>query len=105
MPFSPTLALFRFYYHIRTMHNADRNPPLECPIDRCGRSFRSVPGLEYHLKKHVNGKITDDQGNLLPCPNPKAAKRQAMNERKSKILNADVAREMAASEDVLETAA
>jgi hypothetical protein len=84
------------------MHNADKNPPLTCPIEGCKRHFRSVPGLEYHLKKHVDGKIFDEDGNVLLCPNPKAAKRQAMNDRKSKILNADVAREMAASEDLVD---
>lgn len=81
------------------MHNADRNPPLTCPLDGCDRNFRSVPGLEYHLKKHVDGKVTDKNGRILPCPNPKAAKRKAMAQRKTKVLHADVAREMAAADD------
>lgn len=74
------------------------NAPLTCPIDGCARTFKSVPGLEYHLQKHVDGKIRDAEGNVLLCPNPKAAKRKAMNMRKASSLKADQAREIASSQ-------
>lgn len=77
------------------MHNMDLNAPLTCPIDSCSRNFKSVPGLEYHLQKHADGKILDAEGRPLLCTNLKAAKRRAMTVRKTASLKADVAREMA----------
>jgi hypothetical protein len=93
----PPLFSPSFYYHIRNVHNIDMNAALACPIEGCQRSFKSVPGLEYHLQRHVDGKIRDNEGRILPCDNLKAAKRRAMHLRKASSLKADEARELAAS--------
>ena len=77
----------------------DMNALLACPIEGCDRSFKSVPGLEYHLQKHVDGKIRDADGKLLLCSNPKAAKRRAMKIRKANSLKADAARNIAAVQE------
>lgn len=29
---------------------ADHGPPYTCPVDKCGRSYKTVCGLQYHLK-------------------------------------------------------
>uniref|UniRef100_A0AAR5QJW6 Peregrin n=1 Tax=Dendroctonus ponderosae TaxID=77166 RepID=A0AAR5QJW6_DENPD len=31
---------------------ADHGPPYTCPVDKCGRSYKTVCGLQYHLKSH-----------------------------------------------------
>eukprot|EP00049_Salpingoeca_infusionum_P023742 m.13710 g.13710 ORF g.13710 m.13710 type:complete len:428 (-) comp5982_c0_seq1:559-1842(-) len=85
-----------FYYHIRTVHNGNKNANLKCTVAGCTKTFRSVPGLEYHLKKHSTGAIKDKQGRVLQCGNTKLAKRQAMDQQKQKSLGAEDARSTAA---------
>lgn len=29
---------------------ADHGPPYTCPVDKCSRTYKSVCGLQYHLK-------------------------------------------------------
>ncbi|XP_076255187.1 bromodomain-containing protein 140 isoform X2 [Rhynchophorus ferrugineus] len=31
---------------------ADHGPPYTCPVDKCGRSYKTVCGLQYHLKSY-----------------------------------------------------
>lgn len=84
-----------FYYHVRTVHNQDKNPALLCPIPHCAKAFRSVPGLEYHLKKHQAGEIVDGNKRVLRCDDVKAAKALAMQRRRGGSLKADEATTLA----------
>lgn len=29
---------------------ADHGPPYTCPVEKCGKTYKSVCGLQYHLK-------------------------------------------------------
>lgn len=40
---------------------ADHGPPYTCPIEKCGRTYKSVCGLSYHLKSF-------DHDNPSPSP-------------------------------------
>lgn len=40
---------------------ADHGPPYACPLDKCDRSYKSVCGLQYHLKNF-------DHDNPMPVP-------------------------------------
>lgn len=33
---------------------ADHGPPYTCPVDKCGRSYKTVCGLQYHLKVSIS---------------------------------------------------
>ncbi|EDQ91373.1 uncharacterized protein MONBRDRAFT_23700 [Monosiga brevicollis MX1] len=87
-----------FYYHVRTVHNANKNAALDCPVRGCGKSFRSAPGLEYHLQKHKEGQITDDNGKLLLCDDTKIAKKTAMTRRRNGSLKATEACDLASND-------
>ncbi|CAH0549554.1 unnamed protein product [Brassicogethes aeneus] len=40
---------------------ADHGPPYTCPVEKCGRNYKSVCGLQYHLKSY-------DHDNPTPLP-------------------------------------
>lgn len=40
---------------------ADHGPPYTCPVEKCGRTYKSVCGLQYHLKSY-------DHDNPTPLP-------------------------------------
>lgn len=37
---------------------ADHGPPYTCPVDKCGRSYKTVCGLQYHLKSYNHDNPT-----------------------------------------------
>lgn len=37
---------------------ADHGPPYACPVDKCGRTYKSVCGLQYHLKSYDHDNPT-----------------------------------------------
>lgn len=40
---------------------ANHGPPYTCPLEKCGRTYKSVCGLQYHLKSF-------DHDNPTPLP-------------------------------------
>ncbi|KYB26065.1 Peregrin-like Protein [Tribolium castaneum] len=54
---------------------ADHGPPYTCPIEKCGRTYKSVCGLQYHLKSYDHDNPTP----LPPCTpsTPKSKKGRA----------------------------
>ncbi|CAG9815203.1 unnamed protein product [Phaedon cochleariae] len=51
---------FDILEHCRKVR-ADHGPPYTCPIEKCSRSYKSVCGLQYHLKSY-------DHDNPTPLP-------------------------------------
>jgi hypothetical protein len=88
-----------YFYHIRTVHNGNRNAPLECPVPGCAhKCFKSTPGLVYHLEKHMRGLILDPATqHPLPCPDIQAAKKEAITRRREGSLDAMTAIHLAAN--------
>ncbi|XP_060532907.1 bromodomain-containing protein homolog [Cylas formicarius] len=37
---------------------ADHGPPYACPVEKCGRSYKTVCGLQYHLKSYNHDSPT-----------------------------------------------
>ncbi|CAH1115065.1 unnamed protein product [Psylliodes chrysocephalus] len=57
---------------------ADHGPPYTCPIEKCGRTYKSVCGLSYHLKSF-------DHDNPSPSPaGQNTPKNKKGNRQKSK---------------------
>ncbi|KAL1502054.1 hypothetical protein ABEB36_007257 [Hypothenemus hampei] len=42
---------FDIFEHCKKVR-ADHGPPYECPVDKCGRNYKTVCGLQYHLKNY-----------------------------------------------------
>lgn len=40
---------------------ADHGPPYKCPLDKCDRSYKTVCGLQYHLKNYNHENPTTPQ--------------------------------------------
>ncbi|GJQ78049.1 hypothetical protein Trydic_g2393 [Trypoxylus dichotomus] len=49
---------------------ADHGPPYTCPVEKCGKTYKSVCGLQYHLKS-----LHDNSASQTPLPTtPKSKK-------------------------------
>ncbi|XP_022907101.1 bromodomain-containing protein homolog [Onthophagus taurus] len=51
---------------------AEHGPPYSCPIEKCGRTYKSVCGLQYHLKSYDHDNPTPQ---VAPPTTPKSNKK------------------------------
>ncbi|CAG9862101.1 unnamed protein product [Phyllotreta striolata] len=61
---------------------ADHGPPYTCPVEKCGRTYKSVCGLSYHLKSFDH----DNPNAAPPVQNTPKNKKGNRHKSKSKIL-------------------
>lgn len=61
---------------------ADHGPPYACPLEKCGRTYKSVCGLSYHLKSfdHDNPNAATPQP-----PTPKNKKGEFLERLKNNM--------------------
>ncbi|XP_072379250.1 bromodomain-containing protein homolog isoform X1 [Diabrotica undecimpunctata] len=60
---------------------SDHGPPYTCPIDKCGRTYKSVCGLSYHLKSFDH----DNPSSIIPIQGTPKHKKGNRQKSKSKI--------------------
>ncbi|XP_050316303.1 peregrin [Anthonomus grandis grandis] len=53
---------------------ADHGPPYACPIEKCGRSYKTVCGLQYHLKSYNHDNPTPPTPSKATPATPKNKK-------------------------------
>ncbi|XP_057664032.1 bromodomain-containing protein homolog isoform X1 [Diorhabda carinulata] len=66
---------------------ADHGPPYTCPVEKCGRTYKSVCGLSYHLKSFDHDNPTP----LSPVQATPKHKKGNRHKSKSKILQTPIA--------------
>ncbi|XP_017781418.1 PREDICTED: peregrin isoform X3 [Nicrophorus vespilloides] len=56
---------------------AEHGPPYACPIQKCGRTYKSVCGLQYHLKSYDHDNPTPETPKPVTPKNKKGRSRVA----------------------------